>query len=106
MSMLHVVAQLVEGLQGGSMHLYDVVGLIRPASFAEFQHFLRQAEVYGGGYSDDIDYCKANLRGEQTHGESLVAELGRVIQAYELALLALKLQEAQTYVCNLPTYHL
>jgi hypothetical protein len=64
LSMLHVLANVLTDLQGGSMHLYDVVGLIRPPNFEEFRIYLQQVEVYGGGYKDDISYHRANLRND------------------------------------------
>jgi hypothetical protein len=39
--MLHVLANLLTELQGGSIHLYDVVGLIRPPNFDEFRIYLQ-----------------------------------------------------------------
>ena len=40
LQMLHVLANLLTELQGGSIHLYDVVGLIRPPNFDEFRIYL------------------------------------------------------------------
>ena len=71
------------------MHLYDVLGLIRPPNFEEFKIYLQQVEVYGGGYKDDIAYSSANLRHDQTHAESMICSLRRVLQTYDLINLAL-----------------
>jgi hypothetical protein len=36
--------------------LRDVIGVFRLPNFKEFKLFLQLAEVYGGGYLDDVDY--------------------------------------------------
>lgn len=43
-------------LQGGVLVMRDVLGITRKPLFKEFKTFLQCMEVYGSGYSDDVDY--------------------------------------------------
>lgn len=49
-------------------------------------------EVYGSGYSDDVDYFKYNKRNTETHSEAMVKQLKRVVQCYDVAITALDKQ--------------
>ena len=44
-----------------------MLGIRREPKFKEFVLFLQMMEVYGGGYHDDVDYIKYNVRNEATH---------------------------------------
>lgn len=48
--------------QAGSISLKDMVNGTRNYGFTEFQIFLKNLEVYGVGYYDDIDRSKYNNR--------------------------------------------
>ena len=54
--------------------------------YKEFRIFLQMLEVYGGGYNDDVDYFRYNLRNDVTHTQSCIEQLEKIIQCYELAL--------------------
>ena len=43
-------------------------------------------EIYGAGYSDDVDYFKYSVRNTDTHSDSMIKQLQRVVQCYELAI--------------------
>jgi len=42
------------------MMMHDVLAITRKPEFKEFVTFLQVMEVYGSGYSDDVDYIKYN----------------------------------------------
>jgi len=52
---------------------------------------MKLAEVYGSGYLDDVDYVKFNKRSTETHRDSMIYQLEKVVQAYDYALIALEL---------------
>ena len=47
-------------------------------------------EVYGAGYADDVDYFKYNRRNTETHTESMVKQLQRVVQCYDLCIFSVE----------------
>ena len=55
-------------------------------------------EVYGSGYSDDVDYFKYNRRNTETHTESMVKQLQRVVQCYDLAIFSIDQQKEASEV--------
>lgn len=87
------------------MRLGDVLGVCRPPCMDDFISFLQVAEVYGGGYLDDVDYTRSNLRNTQTHTEAICTQLTRLIECYDICLYALKVQKAESVVGKLPVYH-
>ena len=72
---MHLIVICLADLQAGTISLSDVLGVNRQPSFADFCNFLQTLEVYGAGYSDDVDYFKYNLRNTQTHTEAAVLQL-------------------------------
>jgi hypothetical protein len=62
-----MLVMLVSDLQAATVKLRDIIGVTQKPEFKNFVLFLRLAEVYGGGYLDDVDYQKFNLRATQTH---------------------------------------
>ena len=62
-------------------------------------------EVFGSGYSDDVDYIKYNQRQSQTHKEAMIIQLKWVLRVYELALFCLKMQDVEIIKGTLSTYH-
>jgi len=60
-------------------------------------------EVYGSGYSDDVDYFKYNKRNTETHSEAMVKQLKRVVQCYDVAITALDKQR-DSVLTQMPTY--
>ena len=44
-----------------------MLGVRRQPVFKEFVNFLQMMEVYGGGYNDDVDYFRYNIRQDKTH---------------------------------------
>ena len=42
------------------MSFSDVLGINRQPSFEEFTRFLQTMEVYGSGYTDDVDVFRYN----------------------------------------------
>lgn len=79
----------------------DVLGVSAKPSFKEFICFLKLAEVYGGGYLDDVDFHKFGNRQKQTHKEALIVELERILEAYEIAIVALDMQKQENPVGKL-----
>ena len=43
-------------------------------------------EIYGAGYGDDVDYFRYTRRNTETHKETMVKQLERLIQGYTLAI--------------------
>lgn len=69
-----------------------MLAISKAAQFNDFVLFLQLAEVYGAGYQDDVDPQKSDLRSHQTHREAMCDQIGRVIQTYDMALVALDQQ--------------
>jgi len=57
------------------MTFSDVLGINRQPEFKDFVLFLQTLEVYGAGYSDDVDYFKYNKRNNETHTDAMVKQL-------------------------------
>ena len=74
------------------MTLSDLVGVNRQPDFQEFCSFLQTLEVYGAGYSDDVDYWNYNRRNSATHSADMVKQLERVIQCYDLSIYSIQKQ--------------
>ena len=47
-------------------------------------------EVYGAGYSDDVDFFKYNKRNTETHTEAMIKQLEKVVQCYDLVITSLQ----------------
>jgi hypothetical protein len=47
---------MVIDLKAATVALRDVIGITSKPNFKEFILFLKLAEVYGGGYLDDVDH--------------------------------------------------
>ena len=89
---IYPLVLMVSDLSAATSKLREVVGVLKAPKFIEFVLFLQQAEVYGSGYLDDVDYVKFNQRNTMSHREQLVRDLKMVDQVYDLARFALKLQ--------------
>jgi hypothetical protein len=72
MVLIHGLVILLAELEAGVMRLKDCLGISREPIFREFKIFLQTMEVYGGGYKDDVDYARYNLRLTQSHKESMI----------------------------------
>jgi hypothetical protein len=60
-------------------------------------------EVYGAGYSDDVDYFRYNVRNTETHAGAMIKQLERVVQCYDLSITALDKQR-DSVLDQMPTY--
>ena len=89
---IHLLVIMLSDLAAGPIEFQDVLGIRREPKFSEFVMFLQMMEVYGGGYQDDVDYIKYNLRNTQTHTQAMIEQLERVIYCYDLALKQIDLQ--------------
>jgi hypothetical protein len=69
---IHLLVIVLSDLSAGTMLLSDVLGINRKPSFEDFQLFLQALEVYGMGYSEDIDLHKHKMRETQSHTEAAV----------------------------------
>ena len=57
------------------MTFSDVLGINRQPSFKDFCNYLQTMEIYGAGYSDDVDYFKYNKRNTETHTGAMISQL-------------------------------
>ena len=64
---IHLLVVMLSDLNAGPVEFQDVLGVRREPKFEEFVLFLQMMEVYGGGYQDDVDYIKYNVRNDVTH---------------------------------------
>ena len=96
---------MISDLQVATTKFREVLGVLRKPCFEEFVLYLQFAEVYGAGYLDDVDYAKFNQRSTLTHKQQLIDELGKLIEMYDMALIALNLQKNQGFVGKLEVYH-
>ena len=48
-------------------------------------------EIYGGGYNDDVDYYRYNVRNDATHTQAMIEQLEQVIRCYDFALKSINL---------------
>ena len=85
------------------MQFSDVAGINRQPSFKEFTQFLETMEVYGTGYSEDVDYFKYNVRNTETHTGAMIKQLERVTQCYNIAITSLENQH-DSILDQMPTY--
>ena len=69
---MHLIVICLSDLNAGTLQFSDVLGVNRLPSFEEFVLFLQTMEVYGSGYSDDVDYFRYNKRNTETHSESMI----------------------------------
>ena len=61
-------------------------------------------EIYGGGYNDDVDYFKYNMRNDATHTHSMIEQLEHVIHCYDLALTSIEMQKRDTMLGSVTVY--
>ena len=61
-------------------------------------------EVYGSGYEDDVDYVNYNKRNTQTHTESMMDQLERIILCYDLCLFVIDTMSRESFLTKVPTY--
>ena len=61
-------------------------------------------EVYGSGYEDDVDYVNYNKRNTQTHTESMMDQLERIILCYDLCLFVIDTMSREAFLTKVPTY--
>jgi len=59
---IHMIVLVLHDFCPGVCSIYEVLGTYRKTSFNEFQLMLQMLEVYGAGYTDDIDPIKYNVR--------------------------------------------
>ena len=91
-NVFHLIVILLGDLQAGTMTFSDVLGVNRQPNFREFCQFLQTLEVYGSGYGDDVSYFDYNKRSKETHTETMIKSLQRVIQGYDLAIYIIENQ--------------
>ena len=91
-NVLHLLVICLSDLTAGTIQFSDVIGINRQPSFKEFMLFLQTIEVYGAGYTDDVDYFRYNKRNTETHTDEMIKQLERVVQCYDLAITALDAQ--------------
>lgn len=65
--LVHLLVICLSDLSAGTIQFSDVAGINRQPSFKEFMLFLQTMEVYGAGYSEDVDYFKYTMRSNETH---------------------------------------
>jgi len=70
-NVIHMLVICLQDLQAGTMAFSDVLGINRQPSFEEFVLFLQTMEVYGCGYTDDVDVFRYNQRNTETHSEAM-----------------------------------
>jgi len=102
-NVIHVLAICLQDLSAGTIALSDVIGVNRQPSFREFVQFLQTMEVYGAGYSDDVDIFKYNKRNSETHKEAMAKQLKQILQCYDLVIMALDKQR-DSMLSQIPTY--
>ena len=91
-AILHMLVIMILDLSAATMKLRDVLAVTKAPEFSDFVLFLQLTEVYGGGYHDDVDHVKFHNRANETHRKTMINDLQRVLQAYDLALSALDCQ--------------
>ena len=69
---IHLLVIVLSDLSAGTMLLSDVLGINRKPSFKDFQLFLQTLEIYGSGYSDDIDHNNYKRRESESHTEAAI----------------------------------
>ena len=74
-NVLHLLVVMLSDLNAGPIEFQDVLGVRRQPKFEEFVSFLQMMEIYGGGYSDDVDYIRYNLRNDATHTQAMIEQL-------------------------------
>lgn len=100
---IHLLVICLSDLSAGTMQFSDVAGINRQPSFKEFTQFLETMEVYGTGYSEDVDYFKYNVRNTETHTGAMIKQLERVTQCYNIAITSLENQR-DSILDQMPTY--
>ena len=100
---IHLLVICLSDLSAGTMQFSDVAGINRQPSFKEFTQFLETMEVYGTGYSEDVDYFKYNVRNTETHTGAMIKQLERVTQCYNIAITSLENQH-DSILDQMPTY--
>ena len=78
-NVIHLLVICLSDLNAGTMKFSDVLGINREPNFNEFVRFLQTMEIYGSGYSDDVDYFKYNKRNNETHSEAMIKQLKKVV---------------------------
>ena len=71
-NVIHLLVICLTDLNAGTINFSDVLGINRQPNFREFAQFFQTMEVYGSGYSDDVDFIKYKKRDVETHSESMV----------------------------------
>ena len=66
-TIMHLLVIVLSELNAGCIEFQDVLGVRRQPKFEEFVNFLQMMEIYGGGYNDDVDYFRYNIRQDKTH---------------------------------------
>ena len=61
-------------------------------------------EIYGGGYDDDVDYFRYNVRQDKTHSQSMIEQLEKVVLCYRIALKYIETCSPDSYQNATQTY--
>lgn len=85
-TIMHLIVIVLSELNAGCIEFQDVLGVRRQPVFKEFVNFLQMMEIYGGGYNDDVDYFRYNIRQDKTHSQSMIDQLEKVVLCYKIAL--------------------
>jgi hypothetical protein len=64
---LHILVLMITDLNPGNFKMNDILGHNKPRSNSEFKAYMEVLEVYGCGYSADIDKYKYRERNSITH---------------------------------------
>ena len=76
--LFHQNIVVISDLTAGCLDISRVIGSQRMTNFDRFSEFLKVLEVYGTGYSDDIDYKKYKIREKESHRNTTIKELQRI----------------------------
>lgn len=60
-------------------------------------------EVYGCGYSDDVDVFKYNIRNTETHSQAMAKQLSNVLRCYDVCIRALD-EQKDAALAQMPVY--
>lgn len=77
---------VLSDLRAGVLHLPRVVDQCRTHTFEHFEAFLQVFECFGMGFSDDIDHRKYKIREKESHRETAINQLRRIIRLYQIAI--------------------
>lgn len=82
----HQIVIVLSDLRAGVLNLPRVVDSNRTHSFEHFEAFLQVLECYGMGYNEDIDQRKYKIREKQSHRDTAIYQLRRIIRLYQISI--------------------